>query len=167
MTSTAFLQPVPSQITIKMNLTYDTDYVVNDASSDVLPYADYADPSAVNNAATESDALPCAPQQLINETWVRAVIISFYLVIFALGFFGNLLVILVVARNRAMQTPTNIFIVNMALSDVLMCLFAVPFTPLHSFMDSWVFGAVLCKLFPTSQVSVAFKSISCDEIPSS
>ena len=142
-----------------MNLTYATDYVVNDASdSAVLPYADSAVPAPAADPNPEPDALPCAPQQLISETWVRAVIISFYLVIFALGFFGNLLVILVVARNRAMQTPTNIFIVNMALSDVLMCLFAVPFTPLHSFMDSWVFGAVLCKLFPTSQVSLACKT---------
>jgi hypothetical protein len=50
------------------------------------------------------------------------------------------------------QSPTNIFIVNLAISDVLMCLFAVPFTPLHSFMGEWVFGEFLCKLFPTSQV---------------
>ena len=57
-----------------------------------------------------------------------------------------------VARNKSLQSPTNIFIVNMALSDVLMCLFAVPFTPLHAFLDGWVFGEALCKLFPTSQV---------------
>ena len=52
------------------------------------------------------------------------------------------------------QSPTNIFIVNLALGDVLMCLFAVPFTPLHSFMDKWVFGDVLCKIFPSSQASL-------------
>ncbi len=54
-----------------------------------------------------------------------------------------------------MQTPTNVFIVNLALSDVLMCLFAVPLTPLHAFMDEWIFGEIICKLFPTTQVREA------------
>ncbi len=52
-----------------------------------------------------------------------------------------------------MQTPTNVFIVNLAASDVLMCLFAVPLTPIHAFMDDWIFGEILCKLFPTTQVN--------------
>lgn len=91
-------------------------------------------------------------QELIKETWVRSLLIVAYVVIFAIGVVGNVLVIAVVARNRSMHSPTNIFIVNMALSDVLMCLFAVPFTPLHAFLDQWIFGDVLCKLFPTSQV---------------
>jgi len=59
----------------------------------------------------------------------------------------------VVLRNKAMQTTTNIFIVNMAVSDVLMCIFAVPLTPVHSFMDNWIFGEIICKLFTTTQVS--------------
>ncbi len=37
-------------------------------------------------------------------------------------------------------------------ADILMCTFSVPFTPLQSFSGKWVFGEVLCKLFPFSQV---------------
>ena len=94
----------------------------------------------------------CHGQLLIDDLSVRIFLCIFYVVIFIMGVFGNTLVILVIVRNKSMQTPTNIFIVNMAVSDVLMCLFAVPFTPLHTFIDEWYFGDMLCKLFPTSQV---------------
>jgi len=49
-----------------------------------------------------------------------------------------------------MQNPTNIFIANLAFSDVLMCCFSVPFTPIQSFTGRWLFGRVLCTLFPVS-----------------
>ncbi len=114
---------------------------------------------ASNNSsgAVDDDAndviISCDEQLLISETWVRAVLCVFYLAIFIIGLVGNILVVVVVGRNKSMRTTTNVYIVNLALSDVLMCLFAVPFTPIHSFMDEWIFGDVLCKLFPTSQVS--------------
>ena len=50
-----------------------------------------------------------------------------------------------------MHTVTNFFILNLAASDILMCLFSVPFTPLQSFTGKWIFGEILCKLFPFSQ----------------
>ncbi len=60
-----------------------------------------------------------------------------------------------VARSRQMRASvTNLFILNLAASDVVMCLFAVPFTPLQSFTGRWAFGEVLCKLFPFSQVMI-------------
>ena len=50
-----------------------------------------------------------------------------------------------------MKNVTNFFIVNLAVSDIVMCLFAVPFTPLQSFTGQWHFGQLFCKLFPFSQ----------------
>ena len=61
--------------------------------------------------------------------------------------------ILAVVRSKQMRTVTNYFILNLAVSDVLMCLFAVPFTPLQTFSGRWIFGRTLCKLFPFSQVT--------------
>ena len=42
-------------------------------------------------------------QYLIDETWIRGLIIFFYLIIFVLGVVGNVLVILVVVKERSMQ----------------------------------------------------------------
>lgn len=74
-----------------------------------------------------------------------------YATVFVLGVFGNALVCYVVLRNRAMQTVTNIFITNLALSDILLCLLAVPFTPMYTFLGRWAFGKTLCHFMPFAQ----------------
>lgn len=66
-------------------------------------------------------------------------------------FFGCFQVCYVVFRNKAMQTVTNFFITNLALSDILLCILAVPFTPLYTFLRRWVFGVALCHLVPFAQ----------------
>lgn len=86
--------------------------------------------------------------QIMNEKWLRAIFITLYAVIFLLGIGGNSLVVFIVCRNKAMQTITNIFITNLAVSDILMCLLAVPFTPTSAFIESWMFGTLLCHLVP-------------------
>lgn len=85
---------------------------------------------------------------------VKVVQITFcilYTIIFVLGVFGSVLVCFVVFRNRAMQTVTNLFITNLALSDILLCIFAVPLTPMYTFLGRWVFGRLLCHLMPYAQ----------------
>jgi neuropeptide Y receptor len=80
--------------------------------------------------------------------WLMALFIVFYSLIFLLGICGNALVVFVVGRNKSMQTITNIFITNLAVSDIMMCMLAVPFTPMSFFFNSWVFGKPLCHIVP-------------------
>lgn len=88
---------------------------------------------------------------IIDNTVVQALFFILYTTIFVLGIFGNVLVCYVVFRNRAMQTVTNLFITNLALSDILLCVLAVPFTPLYTFLGRWVFGKVICHLVSYAQ----------------
>ncbi|XP_059050673.1 prolactin-releasing peptide receptor-like [Achroia grisella] len=88
---------------------------------------------------------------IIDVDVVQVAFCILYTLIFVLGVFGNVLVCYVVFRNRAMQTVTNLFITNLALSDILLCLFAVPLTPMYTFIGRWVFGRLLCHLMPYAQ----------------
>nr|QVK45910.1 G protein-coupled receptor [Proales similis] len=74
------------------------------------------------------------------------ILATLYTLIFVIGIAGNSLVIYVVSRRKSMQTVTNLFIMNLALSDILMCLLAVPFTPIAYFQDHWILGRFLCHL---------------------
>ena len=65
---------------------------------------------------------------------IATVFVCLYGVVFVLGVFGNSLVVYVVASNKSMQTATNLFIGNLAAADVMMCLLAVPFTPLSGLL---------------------------------
>ena len=99
--------------------------------------------------------------EITQEVWLRGILIFLYTVIFLLGVSGNLLVVFVVVRNKSMQTITNIFITNLAVSDIMMCLLAVPFTPLSAFLKSWVFGDALCHILPmTLGVSVYVSTLT-------
>jgi len=102
---------------------------------------------------------------IINHSGVQAIFYVIYTTIFVLGIFGNVLVCFVVGRNKAMQTVTNFFITNLALADILLCALAVPFTPLYTFLEEWIFGRVLCHLVPYAQgVSVYISTLTLTSI---
>ncbi|XP_043263978.1 prolactin-releasing peptide receptor-like isoform X2 [Colletes gigas] len=122
-------------------------------SREILP----ANNNDSNRWTVENDAT--------SDAIVQLIFYIFYGNIFVLGVFGNALVCFVVARNRQMQTVTNLFITNLALSDVLLCVLAVPFTPLYTFMGGWIFGKTLCHLVPYAQgVSVYISTLTLTSI---
>lgn len=98
-----------------------------------------------------SAAVNITKYDIIDQVSVQGAFYVLYTLIFVLGVFGNALVCYVVFRNRAMHTVTNVFITNLALSDILLCAFAVPFTPLYTFFGRWIFGRWLCHIMPYAQ----------------
>jgi len=112
-----------------------------------------------NNWTTDSQ--PEYPTQshyeYIDTIALKVFFYGLYILIFILGIAGNALVCYVVLRNSSMHTVTNMFITNLALSDVLLCVFAVPFTPLYLLTyKKWVFGTALCHLVPFAQGLCSF-----------
>ena len=65
---------------------------------------------------------------------------------------GNGLVIFVIAKNRKMQTVTNIFIANLALADVIIGLFTTPFQFQPALHQRWDLPEFLCKVAPSVKV---------------
>ncbi|XP_042621627.1 neuropeptide FF receptor 1-like [Cyprinus carpio] len=69
-----------------------------------------------------------------------------YLFIFLLCLMGNGLVCVIVLRNRHMRTVTNIFILNLAVSDLLVGIFCIPTTLVDNLITGWPFSNTVCKL---------------------
>ena len=83
------------------------------------------------------------------HTWLVAVFGLLYAAVFLLGLTGNLTVIYVVAtRRRVRMSCRNVLIGNLAAADVLLCLLAVPITPLSGMLRTWPFGEALCHAVP-------------------
>ena len=55
-------------------------------------------------------------------------IMCLYGLIIVISLFGNFLVFSVIIRTRRLHTITNLFIANLALGDLLMTTFNIPFT---------------------------------------
>ncbi|XP_037069080.1 neuropeptide Y receptor type 2-like [Pollicipes pollicipes] len=107
-----------------------------------------------------SDAAP-EGENFILMMEVQVFFYMIYSVIFLLGLFGNVLVMYAVYRNTALQTVTNYFILNLTLADILLCVLCIPFTPLYTFLQSWVFGKALCHLVTCAQgISIYISSLT-------
>lgn len=81
-------------------------------------------------------------------TRVVAILIPvIFALITALGFIGNILVILVILCNKAMKEgATYWLILNLAVADLFFLIICVPFTAVKYATDLWVFGDTWCRL---------------------
>ena len=71
------------------------------------------------------------------EPMFYGLLVALYASMIIVGAVGNLLVILVVVRNRAMRTPRNVYIVNLAISDLMLCLITMPLSLVEILYMTW------------------------------
>ena len=67
-------------------------------------------------------------------------------IILVFGTIGNVLVVLVVVKRHRMRTVTNYFILNLAISDLIVLISNIPIDFTMDFMKKWVFGKVMCLI---------------------
>ena len=65
---------------------------------------------------------------------------------------GNTLVIWVVASSHSMQNVTNFFIANLAVSDVTIAIFCIPFQFYAALLQRWDWPEFMCKFCPFAQI---------------
>ncbi|XP_020512777.1 neuropeptide FF receptor 2-like [Labrus bergylta] len=82
----------------------------------------------------------------LHKSSVAVVFTVSYLLIFAVCMVGNGVVCFIVLRSKNMRTVTNLFILNLAISDLLVGIFCMPTTLVDNIITGWPFGSVLCKL---------------------
>ncbi|KAG7242866.1 hypothetical protein INR49_018121 [Caranx melampygus] len=88
------------------------------------------------------------------------VITCMYFLVCTVGLCGNALVIYVILRYAKMKTVTNIYILNLAVADVLFML-GLPFIAIQLALVHWPFGPVLCRVVMTVDSLNQFTSIFC------
>ncbi|XP_060903832.1 alpha-1A adrenergic receptor-like [Labrus mixtus] len=72
---------------------------------------------------------------------------------------GNILVILAVVCNRHLRTPTNYFIINLAIADLLLGTTVLPVSATLEILDYWVFGRIFCDIWAAVDVLCCTASI--------
>ncbi|XP_007421760.1 neuropeptide FF receptor 1 [Python bivittatus] len=77
---------------------------------------------------------------------VASMFIVAYAFIFFMCMIGNMLVCFIVLKNRQMRTVTNFFILNLAISDVLVGIFCMPTTLVDNLITGWPFDIFMCKM---------------------
>ncbi|XP_056611329.1 cholecystokinin receptor [Triplophysa dalaica] len=108
--------------------------------------------SSVLNGSLEVPNGTCGDALLLPKTQparpkdMNSLRILLYSIIFLLSVFGNLLIIVVLVVNKRMRTVTNSFLLSLAISDLMMAIFCMPFTLIPNLLEDFIFGAAMCKI---------------------
>ncbi|XP_062294148.1 5-hydroxytryptamine receptor 4 [Scomber scombrus] len=88
--------------------------------------------------------------------------------IFLYGFFsigivctvvGNFLVVLSIAYFKQLQSPTNSFVMSLAVADCLVGLVVMPYSMIRTVEGCWYFGVLFCQLHSSLDVMLCTASI--------
>ncbi|CAO1390920.1 unnamed protein product [Diamesa hyperborea] len=105
---------------------------------------------------TVVDMVPPEMMHLIDHHWYQFPplnplwhsILGF--VVFVLGIIsisGNFIVINVFTTTKHLRTPSNLLVVNLAISDFLMMFTMMPPMVYNCFNETWMFGPLMCELY--------------------
>ena len=114
------------------------------------PTADSFEKMNSTNATPLTNGNSCKPVQSDDNVTTGAKILS-YCVLLLLAVVGNSLLIVIIKKNKRMETVTNYLIANVAVSDILIAVLAVPrkITEILLGPQRWLIdgllGSVLCK----------------------
>ncbi|XP_014780665.1 C-C chemokine receptor type 8, partial [Octopus bimaculoides] len=87
-----------------------------------------------------------SPESADTLYTLQAVLVTFYLLIFLSAISGNCLVILTLVQNKRLRTVTNVFLFNLAVSDLLLAVFCMPFTLVPFLLRNFIFGTAMCVM---------------------
>jgi hypothetical protein len=110
--------------------------------------------NATNTSGNATQVPPSSIQQFLQEpfglTVARLIIEG---IVFFIGIVGNILVCVVVIRERLTKSIAYVFILNLAIADLGILLFSFPFGLIRTEGVNWPFGWFGCKvLYPLSDV---------------
>ncbi|XP_060529392.1 neuropeptide F receptor [Cylas formicarius] len=122
----------------------------NNTLNEVLNRSNEVDPKLYDRYLTN---------QAIDEPAYTTLIVM-YCFLIVMGALGNTLVIISVVRKPAMRTPRNMFIVNLAVADLLLCTVTMPLTLMEILTKYFPLGNNLfvCKIIGILQATSTYVS---------
>ena len=92
----------------------------------------------------EEEVLLAIPKPI--PVWEIVLKLTFYVLIFFVDIIGNTTVVLIIVMIKRMRTPTNILILNLAISDLMVGLFCMWVHAGNQITTVWPFGSYVCKV---------------------
>ncbi|XP_058497741.1 5-hydroxytryptamine receptor 4 [Solea solea] len=89
----------------------------------------------------------------------RVFLYAFFFVSIACTVVGNFLVVLSIAYFKQLQSPTNSFVMSLAVADCLVGLIVMPYSMIRTVEGCWYFGALFCRLHSSLDVMLCTASI--------
>ena len=119
--------------------------MATDIATSVIAVMNYT--TEVSSEALETSENATVPPPIPATVDVVVLLSLLFIVICSVGLLGNSLVVIVILLDRKMRkSVTNIFIMNLAIADLLIMLFGVPDIVQFMMNRGWLIGEVFCKI---------------------
>ncbi|XP_031734541.1 C-C chemokine receptor type 4-like [Anarrhichthys ocellatus] len=109
-----------------------------------------------NTEYVSNETVWLCEKQAVNKFGARFIPV-FYYANFLLSYLGNGLVLFIIYKYEKLCTVTNIFLLNLVLSNLLFAA-SLPFWATYH-MSEWIFGMVLCKMVSSAYFIGFYSSI--------
>lgn len=89
----------------------------------------------------------------------RVLLYAVFFAVITCTVFGNFLVVLSIAYFKQLQSPTNSFVMSLAVADCLVGLIVMPYSMVRTVDRCWYFGALFCRIHSSLDVMLCTASI--------
>ncbi|KTG01603.1 hypothetical protein cypCar_00014362 [Cyprinus carpio] len=100
----------------------------------------------MNGSFLNSSALDPSEQALHRPPWVTTTLGCFLIFTIVVDILGNLLVIFSVYRNKKLRNAGNIFVVSLAVADLVVAIYPYPLVLTSIFHRGWNLGYMHCQI---------------------
>uniref|UniRef100_A0A8C4X3L3 G-protein coupled receptors family 1 profile domain-containing protein n=1 Tax=Erpetoichthys calabaricus TaxID=27687 RepID=A0A8C4X3L3_ERPCA len=97
--------------------------------------------------------------KIVRQTEILILLYLFAGILFVATVFGNLFVIITISHFRELHTPTNLFILSLAVADFLSGFLILPFQFIKLIENCWYFGDAFCPYYQTYSYFLLFVSV--------
>ncbi|XP_063059838.1 alpha-1A adrenergic receptor [Engraulis encrasicolus] len=140
-------------------MNFDTDDLLdiwNNGSTDLPKVLQMSEANVSNLNSTNVTETQDSNRIALSRAVPLAMVLGAFIV-FAIV--GNILVILSVVCNRHLRIPTNYFIINLAIADLLLGTTVLPVSATLEILNYWVFGRIFCDIWAAVDVLCCTASI--------
>ncbi|XP_070804543.1 melatonin receptor type 1A-like [Pituophis catenifer annectens] len=101
---------------------------------------------SVNGSGPLNGSGPRDQLTLDKPPWVASTLAVILIFTIVVDLLGNLLVILSVYRNKKLRNAGNVFVVNLAIADLIVAIYPYPLILTSVFHNGWNLGYIHCQL---------------------
>uniref|UniRef100_A0A3B4TIY8 Chemokine (C-C motif) receptor 12a n=1 Tax=Seriola dumerili TaxID=41447 RepID=A0A3B4TIY8_SERDU len=132
------------------------DQDMYDLFNELFDINDINDTNTTDPSYVVSRTVKLCSKMVVNKFGARFIPI-FYYVNFLLSYLGNGLVLFIIYKYEKLHTVTNIFLLNLVLSNFLFAI-SLPFWATYH-LSEWIFGMALCKMVSSAYFIGFYSSI--------
>ena len=132
-------------------------------------------PDLDNNCSNFTIASPLGPKFLVlcNEQisemsvasefpmFLQVIALIVGVPVITLGLIGNMLTLLILQKTTVLQTPANVFLLSLSLSDIFHCTIVIPIQIAVYMHSSWPFSDTFCNIYPFLNLTFVGATMGC------